>query len=71
MDSKKLSKVLNYLADGVETGYSSVITFAYKELLNAKEQQSLALFLRQAAEEIERTKDLKIQSIEDLSFLKR
>lgn len=46
MEQEKLNRALMYFADGVETGYSSIITFAYKEFLNASERQELAKFLR-------------------------
>jgi hypothetical protein len=46
MEKQKLNRALQYIADGVETGYSSVITFAYKEFLNASERQELASYLR-------------------------
>jgi hypothetical protein len=46
MESWKQDKVVEYIADSIETGYSSVFTFAVKEILNAKERTELANFLR-------------------------
>jgi len=49
MDSEKFSKVLNYIADSAETGYSAVFTFAVKELCDQKERTELVQFLRNQA----------------------
>jgi hypothetical protein len=46
MTYEKYEKVLKYVADSVETGYTSVFTFAVKELLTSQERQEFASFLR-------------------------
>jgi hypothetical protein len=46
LEPVKLQRVLDYVADSVETGYSSVFTFAVKEILNSKERGEFAEFLR-------------------------
>lgn len=46
MVQEKFGRVLNYVADSVETGYSAVFTFAVKEILNAQERREFASFLR-------------------------
>lgn len=49
MDLQKAQQVLNMIADATETGYSSVYTFATKELCNKQDRQEIVNILRQTA----------------------
>jgi len=49
MESSKQERVLNYIADSIESGYSAVFTFAVKELLNANERTEIAKTIRNLA----------------------
>lgn len=49
MDLQKARQVLNLIADATETGYSSVYTFATKELCNKQDRQEVVNILRQTA----------------------
>jgi len=44
--NERLQKSLMYVADAIDTGYSSVFTFGVKELLNNQERAELATILR-------------------------
>lgn len=43
---EKYSKCFEYIADSIETGYSSIFTFAVKELLNSEERREVSLIIR-------------------------
>lgn len=61
MENQKFVKVLEYIADSVETGYSSVFTFAVKELLTAQERTEFAGYLRNLTYTQSLTKDFDSQ----------
>jgi len=44
--NENIIKSIMYVADAVETGYSSVFTFGVKEILNTSERKELAQLLR-------------------------
>lgn len=46
MNSKQL-KSLELIADSIESGYSSLFTYAVKENLNANERQELSQFIKE------------------------
>jgi hypothetical protein len=45
--NEKIARSLMYVADAIESGYSSVFTFGVKELLDNKERQELAQLIRE------------------------
>lgn len=50
MEQDKLKKTLNLIADAVESGYSSVFTFATRENLDRTERGELSEILRHLAQ---------------------
>lgn len=52
MDQQKLGQALDLIAGSIETGYSSVYTYAVKEMLSTPEKQKLATLIRRYSSEI-------------------
>jgi len=43
----RISRSLMYVADAIESGYSSVFTFGVKEILNNEERKEVASLIRE------------------------
>jgi hypothetical protein len=55
MDQIKLGQALDLIAGSIETGYSSVYTYAVKEFLSNSEKQQLAALIRRFSTQISGT----------------
>lgn len=47
--SRNLNKAIELIADSIETGYSSLFTFVYREYLSREEKNELVTVLRDLA----------------------
>lgn len=69
MKRPRIQDSLLMIADSVESGYSSVFTFAVKEKLNREERQKVATLIRELAYQLEPNSDLPVADLSDQQSL--